>query len=68
MSSNPYKLINHRQLADIGPALDAGGSISFPNGLELLALITQQAGHVERRSAHWAGCVLPGPQRVEDVR
>jgi hypothetical protein len=54
-----------QRLAELGPALDEGGSLYFPHALELLALISQQAGHLEKLSTQLAWCVLPRPQRVE---
>jgi hypothetical protein len=59
MPSNLHNLINNRWLADIGPALDEGGSGYFANSIEWLALITQQATHVEQLSMPFARWVLP---------
>ena len=59
MSSNLHKLINNRQLAEIRPALDEGGSVYFAHGIELLTLITQHASQMEHLSRQLARCVLP---------
>jgi hypothetical protein len=48
--SDLHNLINNRWLADIGPALDEGGSVYFANSIEWLALITQQATHGVNRT------------------
>jgi hypothetical protein len=74
MSANLPYLINSldeaiatiKRLAEIGPALDDGGAIYFQNAIELLPLIAQYAGHVERLSTQLAQCVLPRPHPVED--
>jgi hypothetical protein len=42
-----------QHLAELGPAI------------ELLALIAQQAAHVEKLSTQLARCVLPRPRAVE---
>jgi len=76
MSSNLHKLINTldesiatiRRLAELGPAMDEGGAVYFPNAIEILALITPQASHLEQLSAQLVRCVLPCPCRVEDER
>jgi hypothetical protein len=54
------------RLTELGPALDDGGPVYFPNAIELLALIDQQARHLERLSRQLAACVLPRPHMVEE--
>ena len=54
-----------QRLAELGPVLDEGGSVYFPNAIELLSLICQQAGHLEKLSTQLARCVLPRPYAVE---
>jgi hypothetical protein len=73
--SNLHHLINAQdeaivtiqRLAELGPAIDEGGPGYFPNAIELLALITQQAAHLEQLSTQLTRCVLPVPQRLEDM-
>jgi hypothetical protein len=55
-----------RRLSELGPAIDDGSTVYFANAIELLALIEQHAGHLERLSTQLAGCVL-GPRRLEDL-
>ena len=56
-----------QRLAELGPAIDEGGAVYFANCIEILSLITQQAGHLERLSTQLSRCVLPhGPVEVED--
>ena len=58
MSSNLHKLINNRQLAEIGqPSMRA--DVYFAHGIELLTLITQHASQMEHLSRQLARCVLP---------
>jgi hypothetical protein len=52
-----------RRLAELGPVIDDHGDAYFANVIELLALITQQAGHLEKLSSQLAHCVL-GPRPV----
>jgi hypothetical protein len=54
-----------QRLAEIGPALDDGGPVYFPNAIAVLALIAQQASHLEQLSQQLAQCVLPRPHAVE---
>ena len=54
-----------KHLAELGPALDEGGAIYWPHVIELLALIAQQAGHLEHLSVQLARGVLPRPRPVE---
>jgi hypothetical protein len=35
------------------------------NSIELLSVIAREAGELEELSAQAAGCVLPGPQRLD---
>lgn len=56
------------RLAELGPVIDGNPEL-FPNCIELLALITQQAAHLERLSTQLSRLVLPGPRAVEgDLR
>jgi hypothetical protein len=55
-----------QRLAELGPAIDGNPEL-FPNCIELLSLIAQQASHLERLSTQLARCVLPGPQRVKET-
>jgi hypothetical protein len=59
MSCNHNKLINNQRLADIGPALDDGGSVDFANSIEWLAYTTHQTTHLEQLSLPYARWVLP---------
>jgi hypothetical protein len=54
-----------RRLGELGPAIDGSPEL-LPDAIELLALITQQADHLERLSAQLARCLLPRP--VEEDR
>ena len=73
MSSNLHELLNAQdeaiatiiRLAKLGPAIDGNPEL-FPHCIELLRLIAQHAGHLERLSTQLAGCVL-GPRRLEDL-
>jgi hypothetical protein len=58
-------IITIQRLGELGPVIDESGPVLFPNAIALLALITQQAGHLERLSSQLAQCVLPGLSRVE---
>jgi hypothetical protein len=53
------------RLSELGPAIDDGSTVYFANAIELLALIEQHPGHLERLSTQLTGCVL-GPRRLED--
>jgi hypothetical protein len=53
------------RLAELAPILDDGGPQYFPNAIELLGLIGQQANHVDKLSGQLARCVLSGPHAVE---
>jgi hypothetical protein len=55
-----------QHLAGLGPAIDGNPEL-FPHGIVLLSLIAREAGELEELSAQAAGCVLPGPQRLEDT-
>jgi hypothetical protein len=57
-----------QRLAELRPVLDEGGYTYFPNAIELLSLICQQAGHLDKLSASLARCVLPRPYAVEGQR
>jgi hypothetical protein len=57
-----------RRLAELGPALDEGGAVYFPNAVAILSLIAREAGHLEKLSTQFARCVLPGPQAVKGER
>jgi hypothetical protein len=67
MSSHLHDLINAldegistiQRLAEIGPALDDGGSTYFPNAIEILSLIAREAGHLEKLSTQLANLILP---------
>jgi hypothetical protein len=54
-----------QHLAELGAAIDDGSTLYFPHAIELLALIAQQAGHLEKLSTQLARCVLPRPHAVE---
>jgi hypothetical protein len=59
-------IITIQMLAELGPAIDEGGSIYFPHCIQLLSLIAQHANHLDRLSSQLALCVLPRPRSVED--
>jgi hypothetical protein len=54
-----------QHLAELGAAIDDGSTLYFPHAIELLALIAQQAAHLEQLSTSLARCVLPRPRAVE---
>jgi hypothetical protein len=54
-----------RRLSELGPVIDGNPEL-FPNVIEILSLIGQQAGHLERLSEQLTRCVLPRPRRGEE--
>jgi hypothetical protein len=55
-----------RRLAELGPALDDGGPVYFPNAIAVLSLIDERAGHLERLASQLATCVFPKPHAIEE--
>jgi hypothetical protein len=54
-------------LAELGQVIDGNPEL-FANCIQLLSLIAQQAGHLEKLSTQLARCVVPGPSRGEGTR
>ena len=54
-----------RRLAELGPVID-GNPALFANLIEILSLINERAGHLEKLSEQLTQRMLPRPDRMEE--